>query len=270
MIKKLLVLSMTSLIAISSAACSLSSSSVSDAEQRVEAYNKNEKTTKPAMPEELKTAFEGETVKRSADKAEDGTQIPIAKMNEKVTYNNVDITVENAWKGNDLTLLEELEGDSVFKDFLIREMNYGGDSEIAYDENGKYLKGNRKYIFLKVKIASHNDGTSDMGMLDMEIGMNPYFYKSTDEKNFNFSHIDSCGFDKYKEITDTTKQVHLRRSTYVFEKDEELETIIVCNYLGDISLDNLYMSVRFVSWKGLGPTADIPSGCPMIKIEFDN
>ena len=267
MVKKLLILSMTSIIAISSVACSLSSSSVSDAEQRVEAYNKNEKTTKPAMPEELKTAFEGETVKRSADKAEDGTQIPIAKMNEKVTYNNVDITVENAWKCDDLTLLEELEGDSVFKDFLIREMNYGG---IAYDENGKCLKRNEKYIFLKVKIASHNDGTSDMGMLDMEIGMNPYFYKSTDEKNFNFSHIESRGFDKYKEITDTTKPVHTHNCFYTFEKDEEIETIIVCKYLGDISLDNLYMSVRFVSKKGIGPTADIPSGCPMVKIEFDN
>ncbi len=270
MVKKLLILSMASVIAISSVACSLSSSSVSDAQQRVEAYNKNEKTTKPAMSEELKTAFEGETVKRSADKAEDGTQIPIARMNEKITYDNVDITVENAWKGDDLTLLEELEGDSVFKDFLIREMNYGGDSEIAYDENGKYLKGNRKYVFLKVKIANHHDGTSDKGMLDMEIGMDPYFYKSTDEKNFNFTHIESYGFDKYKEITDTTKPVHPHNCFYTFEKDEEIETIIVCQYLGDISLDNLYMSVRFVSWKGIGQTADIPSGCPMVKIDFDN
>lgn len=261
---------MTSLIAISSVACSLSSSSVSDAEQRVEYYNENGKGMKPTESDDIKNSFKGETIARSADKAEDGTQIPIAKMNEKVTYNNVDITVENAWKGDDLILLEELEGDSVFKDFLIREMNYSDNNEIAYDENGKYLKGNRKYIFLKVKIANHNDGTSDMGMLDMEIGMNPYFYKSTDEKNFNFSHIESRGFDKYKEITDTTKPVHTHNCFYTFEKDEEIETIIVCQYLGDISLDNLYMSVRFVSWKGLGPTADIPSGCPMVKIEFDN
>ena len=199
MIKKLLVLSMTSLIAISSAACSLSSSSVSDAEQRVEAYNKNEKTTKPAMPEELKTAFEGETVKRSANKAEDGTQIPIAKMNEKVTYNNVDITVENAWKSDDLTLLEELESDSSFKDFMIRELNYG-DDEPAYDDNGKCLKRNSKWIFLKVKMTNHNDDASDI-----EYCMNPYFYNSTDEKNFKYAIIESCGFDKYKEILDITK-----------------------------------------------------------------
>ncbi len=61
-------------------------------------------------------------------------------MNEKVTYSNVDITVENAWKGDYLTLLEELEGNSVFKYFLIRAMNYGGDSAIAYDEKMKMFK----------------------------------------------------------------------------------------------------------------------------------
>ncbi len=270
MIKKLLILSMTSIIAISSVACSLSSSSVSDAEQRVENYNKTGNRTKPTESDDIKNAFKGETIARSADKAEDGTQIPIAKMNEKVTYNNVDITVENAWKGDDLTLLEELEGDSVFKDFLIKEMNYGGDSEIDYDENGKSLKKNEKYVFLKVKMVNHNEEKPDTEMSDMKISMSPYFYKSTDEKNFNSLSISSCGFDKYKEITDTTKQVHLRRSNYVFEKDEELETIIVCKYLGEISLENVYMSVRFLSWTGFGATAEIPSGCPMIKIEFDN
>ena len=260
MIKKLLVLSMTSLIAISSAACSLSSSSVSDAEQRVEAYNKNEKTTKPAMPEELKTAFEGETVKRSANKAEDGTQIPIAKMNEKVTYNNVDITVENAWKSDDLTLLEELESDSSFKDFMIRELNYG-DDEPAYDDNGKCLK---------VKMTNHNDDASDI-----EYCMNPYFYNSTDEKNFKYAIIESCGFDKYKEILDITKPIHQHNNYYTFEKDEELETIIVFSYLEEVTvIDNLYMSVRFLTHKfrsGYSSSVSkIPSGCPMIKIEFDN
>ncbi len=269
MVKKLLILSMTSIIAISSVACSLSSSSVSDAEQRVEYYNENGKGMKPTESDDIKNSFKGETIARSADKAEDGTQIPIAKMNEKVTYDGFDVTVENAWKSDYLTLLEELESDSSFKDFMIRELNYG-DDEPAYDDNGKCLKRNSKWIFLKVKMTNHNDDASDI-----EYCMNPYFYNSTDEKNFKYAIIESCGFDKYKEILDITKPIHQHNNYYTFEKDEELETIIVFSYLEEVTvIDNLYMSVRFLTHKfrsGYSSSVSkIPSGCPMIKIEFDN
>jgi hypothetical protein len=269
MFRKLLLLSITLIIAISSVACSLSSSNLSAAEQRVENYNKTGNKTNPDEPKELKTSFDGETIKNSADKAQDGTEIPIASMNEKVTYDGFDVTVENAWKSDDLTLLEELESDSSFKDFMIRELNYG-DDEPAYDDNGKCLKRNSKWIFLKVKMTNHNDDASDI-----EYCMNPYFYNSTDEKNFKYAIIESCGFDKYKEILDITKPIHQHNNYYTFEKDEELETIIVFSYLEEVTvIDNLYMSVRFLTHKfrsGYSSSVSkIPSGCPMIKIEFDN
>ena len=271
--KKLMVLGMASVIAVTSTACSasLSTSSAKDAAQRVSDYNENKKTTKPAQSSDVSNnSFEGETIKRSADKATDGTDIPVVGMNQKATYNNVDIEVLNAWKSDNLALLDELEENTIFKDFILKELTYGEtENDKSYDEDGNSLKSNTKWVFLKVRITNHNDGSYEMGSSNLQNCLSPYFYKSTDGTNFNFSHLEAYAFDKYKGLTDG-KDIHKYALYYTFEQDEQMETIIACRYIGGMSLDNLYISIRFLSITGFGATADIPTGCPMIKIDFDN
>lgn len=188
--------------------------------------------------------------------------IHVVNFGDKINYCDYEFTVEDAWISEDLMFLDEIEGNSRFREFLMYK------KAETLDEAGKFIgkRAGTKWLFLKMKLKN-------------SIASNFYwdldFYNGSGEgvnmKFTRMSTIESIGFDKYKYLDDRT-QSRKDELQYYFKKGEEIETVVAF-YLQGTATD-LYLGTKFLfrsetERKSTSPNT-LPSESYMIKLNIIN
>ena len=261
MVKRIVALLLAGAAVLS--CCSCQKTSVTDAE-RINASHPYVKVKQEEETKEEEPSKEQETIERteSAIKASQSKVTEIGQ-GETCTYNGYELTVQEVWLSKDLMLLDELEGNNKFREFLIAQHNLGKEKVLS--EAGEVLSGGRQWIFIKInlKMVQEIDGNK-------EVCFFPMLYNKKKENVYSrISNIEGSGFDQYPQM-DTPGIPHKDMLYYTFSEGEALDTILVMQ-VGSAEgiLQDVYLSTGFLNLNGGGfSTTSLPEGSYMVRLNL--
>ncbi len=243
--------------------CSCQKYSVEDAINKDDNHSlvSNEKQTKDISDASVND-IEDHTDEEIDGDAEDAKVSEVEK-GQSCTYGGYEISISDVWRvEKNLLALDEIEGSTEFRDFIVKQNNLGGTQ--SFKEDGSYIKGGVQYILIKLKIKNIS-ATSD----NRKINISPLlFNKDGDKKYTRITSGESLGFDQYKSL-DSPEIPHKDALMYEFSDDEEIETVVVMR-VGSAAgvLRNVYLFSGFLNSKnGLGDNK-IPDGSYMLRLDL--
>lgn len=188
-------------------------------------------------------------------------QVSEIGLGETCTYNGYELTVKEVWLSNDLMLLDTLEGNAVFREFMIAQNNMGAEKK--YSESGEYLKGGKQWLFIRMtlKMVQAVDENE-------RIGLSPILYNKKSENTYSRIRLSEArGYDQYEHI-DTPEIPHKDSGFHTFQEGEELDTVVamlVPNAPG--ALQDVYLNTAFLTRGGSGTTS-LKDGSYMVRLNI--
>lgn len=243
--------------------CSCKKYSVEDAINKDDTYSlvSNEKATKDISGATI-TDMQNHTEEEIDGNAESAKVTEVDK-GQSCTYGGYQISVTGVWRSEkNLLSLDDIEGDTKFRDFIVKQYNLGGDP--SFHEDGSYIKGGIQYVYVKLKIRNVSASSKNI-----KINIAPLLFNKDGEKKYTrITSCESIGFDQYKNL-DSPEIPHKDANMYEFAEGEEIETVVVMR-VGSAEgvLRNVYLFTGFLnSNNGLGDNK-IPDGSYMLKLNL--